>query len=372
MDIGADNFRFTLEDENGRKLPTQTYRAPCTTELHLDSLDRYLPNMLQTNVTQPFVNFRNNQNVVKLVGPNYLNSSQGSTGCVIQTNRPLAYGYFSRVALTEFALRFRAPNVQAGYNNTFFLATGTAPGTITANRGFSIPQGYYNLEDYATAITIAMQAAGPELAAASCNITDPTQMTLSFNSGDPNVYMAFQYGGGATGEQTQVSTGRAYRMAGINRTLLGYPPDVNTAGQPNTPPSLYVGTQVGAPVNLLPTDYVDIVSSSLSNFKDAKDANSSIAATASVIGRVWLTQNWTSYASFSTAGGGTKPAFDGTFLGASPITIVKTWANPNWSQWSPNQTVNTVDITLLDMWGQQIMWTSTYATEWSATLTLTE
>ena len=370
MDVGADNFRFTLEDQNGRKLPVQAFRPPCTTELHLDSLDRYMPNMLQTNVTQPFVNFPNNQNVVKLVGPNYLNSSLASTGCVIQTNRPMVYGYFSRVALTEFALRFRAPTVQTGYNNTFFLATGTAPGTIVANRAFTIPQGWYSINDYADAITIAMQASGPELASAICTVTDPAKLTLSFNTGDPAVYMAFQYGGGATGEQPQLSTGRAYRMAGITRPLLGYPPDINTGGQPNVAPTLWNNGLTGAPVNLLPTDYVDIVSSALSNYKDAKDGNSTVASPASVIGRVWLTENFTASASFSTAP--IVPAFDGTYLGSSPITLVKKWLNPNWSQWSPNQTINTVDIKLLDMWGQQIMWTSSYATEWSATLTLTE
>jgi hypothetical protein len=159
-------------------------------------------------------------------------------------------------------------------------------------------------------------------------------------------------------------------MAGITRPLLGYPPDINTGGQPNVAPTLWTNGLIGAPVNLLPTDYVDIVSSALSNYKDAKDGNSTVASPASVIGRVWLTENFTASASFST--GPIVPAFDGTYLGSSPITLVKKWLNPNWSQWSPNQTVNTVDITLLDMWGQQIMWTSSYATEWSCTLTLTE
>ena len=368
MDVGADNFRFTLEDQNGRKLPTQTYRPPCTTELHLDSLDRYLPSMLQTNITQPFTNFPNNQNVAKLVGPNYLNSSQGSTNCVIQTSRPLAYGYFSRVALTEFAMGWKVPNVQAGYNNTFFVATGSGPGTITNNRAFTIPEGFYTFPDYVDALQTGLSGAGPELAGSTVSIVDPVHQIIQFF---PSTYMAFQYGGGATGETSQVAVGRAYRMAGITRELLGYSPDVNTSGQPTAPPTLYnIGTRSGF-VNMLPTDYVDIVSASLSNYKDAKDGNSTVASPAAVIGRVWLTDDFT-YSTSRDSNGNIIPVGDATMKGCNPFSVLKKWANPNWSQWSPNQTVNVVDIRLLDMWGQQLMWTSKYATEWSATLTLTE
>jgi hypothetical protein len=58
--------------------------------------------------------------------------------------------------------------------------------------------------------------------------------------------------------------------------------------------------------------------------------------------------------------------------GMSPMNFTKTWDNPNWSQWSPNAAINTVDITLLDMWGQPLYWSDTYNTEWSATVTVTE
>lgn len=371
MDVGADNFRFTLEDQNGRKLPPQTYRPPCTTELHLDSLDRYLPSMLRTNLTQPFTNFPNNQNVAKLVGPSYLNSSQGSTGCVIQTNRPLAYGYFSRVALTEFSLSWRAPNVQAGYNNTFFVATGTSPGIITNNRSFTIPQGFYTFTQYLEQIQAGLNAI-PEITGTTVNVVDARHQTYEIVLGQN--YAAFQFGGGPTGENSQVIVGRAYRMAGISREMLGYTPEVNTTGQPTAPPTLWNRATSGV-VNLLPTDYVDIVSASLSNFKDSKDGNSTVASPAAVIGRVWLTDDFTYSSTYGSAGGAptlTTPVGDASIKGANPFSVLKKWAHPNWSQWSPNQTVNVVDIRLLDMWGQQVMWTSEYPTEWSATLTLTE
>ena len=88
MDVGTADFHFNLDQKNGLVAATQTYRAPRTTELHIDSLDRYLPSMLTSNAI--FTNFPN-QTVAKLVGPILL-SSQSNTGtdCVLQTSRPLS------------------------------------------------------------------------------------------------------------------------------------------------------------------------------------------------------------------------------------------------------------------------------------------
>ena len=77
MDVGADNFRFNLDTQNGLSLPVQATRPPATTELHLDSLDRYLPSMLQS--TTYFQNYPN-QNLVKLAGPILLNSTAPTSG----------------------------------------------------------------------------------------------------------------------------------------------------------------------------------------------------------------------------------------------------------------------------------------------------
>jgi hypothetical protein len=120
------------------------------------------------------------------------------------------------------------------------------------------------------------------------------------------------------------------------------------------------------PPNFRQTDYVDIVSQALTNYKDTKDGNSSIASPGSVIGRIWLTE----YPLSGQAAGLGWPQ-DGMW-GMSPMNFTKTWQSPNWSQWSPNAAINTVDITLLDMWGQPLYWSDTYPTEWSATLTVSE
>jgi hypothetical protein len=179
--------------------------------------------------------------------------------------------------------------------------------------------------------------------------------------------MIFLYGGSpGTSLSGQVRVAKTFRMLGMNRALLGLSPAFNTSGQPTADGTPYVAATGSAP-NFLPTDYVDVVSQNLTNYKDAKDTNSTVQAPGGVLARIYLTECPLTWAS-STNG----VPVDATVLGFTSMSFCKTWQNPNWSQWSPNQTINTIDVRLLDMWGEQLFWSSSFPTEWSATLTLTE
>jgi hypothetical protein len=374
MDVGTDNFRFNLDQKNGLVAPTQTYRAPRTTELHIDSLDRYLPSMIQTN-TYVAAGFPSQTNA-KLIGPLVLNSQTNTgTDCVIQTSRPLVYGYFGRVALTQMMLKFQRPTITALYNNTFVLGTSNAAtGGVVALRTIVIPEGYYTYGSLPAAggdISAVIQAqmrTYAELAAATCTAPARPGDGFSFATGNPAVFMAVVWGAGATGQAAQQLSLRTGRTLGFNRAMYGYP-DANTGAQTSTQPTLWTAATGSAP-NFLPTDYVDIVSSSLTNYKPAKDTNSTLAAPTAVLGRIWLTEGTSNTPTNGQVSQGT-PA-DTTTIGVSPITVTKTWTHPNWSELSPNQTINSIDIKLLDMWGDVIPWSSANPTEWSATLTLTE
>ena len=360
MDVGADNFRFDLDTKNGLKSVTNAYRAPQTTELHLDSLDRYLPNMLTSNAI--FTNFPN-QNVAKLAGPLFLNSSLSGTNMTIQANRPLVYGYFGRVALTQFFLKYQQATITAGYNDAFNLAVSTsAGGPPTATPLITIPPGYYTLAQLATEIQLQIVNAGPNLAFVLAPRTAGNLTGDGFlvGSGNPAVFFAVTIPTGLTEAET-LRRLRTLRTLGFTRPILGYP-DVNSGAQTSANPTYWTQAAGTAP-NLLPTDYVDIVSTALTNYKDSKDANSSVSSPGAVIGRIWLTEG--------TVNQSDLPA-DPVNVGDSPLTVTKTWSNPNWSQWSPNQTINAIDIRLLDMYGQTLPWSSMSPTEWSATLTLTE
>ena len=362
MDVGATNFRFDLDTKNGLKAETGTYRTPATTELHLDSLDRYLSSMLTTNAI--FTNFPS-QNVAKLAGPLLLNTSLSGTNMIIQSARPLVYGYFGRIALTQFCLKYMQPTIRTGYNDVFSIALATsASGPVFASANITIPEGYYSLTQLAAQLQVQLRASNAAMNAATVIAPRDTGNTngdgFLVNTGSGFVFMAVVLATGVS-EATQLQRLRCLRTLGFTRPMLGYP-NINTTGQTSGVPTYYLIASGSAP-NLLPTDYVDIVSTALTNYKDAKDANSSVSSPGAVMGRIWLTEGAVNV-SYDPA--------DAANVGDSPLTVTKTWSNPNWCQWSPNQTINAIDIRLLDMYGETLDWSSVNATEWSATLTLTE
>lgn len=370
MDVGSTNFRFKLDDPEAK---AETYRFPKTAELHLDSLDRYNTSTVPILNNPVFTGGFATQTEAKLIGRIYGSSTTSSTDkCILQTKRNLIYGYMSRIALTQFNLNYNVPTIVTGYNDIFAFSTSFGATVFTA----TMPQGYYTPVTLARAIQLAMIAASGSTFL-SLTVTAPTTQNQAINAAtvvqpgfivrtNSATTLYFTFSG--TGVANTTAESKFYRLIGMNRLGFGLTPEVVTnpitspAGTiPNAPQTIIT---LGVP-NFLPTDYVDIVSQALTNYKDTKDGNTCIQAS-SPIGRVWLSE---SMINGQANGNGIA---DNYLLGAFPVSFCKSWYNPNWSQWSPNQSINTVDITLLDMWGDPLFWTPTFPTEWSATLTVTE
>lgn len=367
MDVGADNFRFDLDDPEKK---ARTIRWPKTAELHLDSLDRY--NVSTVPILNGVYGTGLQQDQAQWIGRFYANSAINATdNCIIQSKRNLIYGYMSRVALTQFSINYNVPTILAGYNDIFTVQAtvggASYSGTLTA--------GYYDVTTLASALQTALRAVGggsifPALTVVpptnqSQAITGATVITRGFTINTNTAATIFFTTSASTAVEGD-SIGRFLRLIGANRASFGFTPEYVTSPvldpTPNSPATTF---QMGPP-NLRPTDYIDIVSNGLTNYKDTKDSNSSIQAPMNVIGRIWLTE-----ANVNSASTGQSFA-DPNLVGTAPLAFVKTWAYPNWSQWSPNTAINSIDITLLDMWGNPVFWSPTYPTEWSATLTVTE
>jgi hypothetical protein len=382
MDVGSDNFRFTLGDPE--KTP-KTTRAPMTSELHLNSLDRFtfaqLPYVgIPPGLIPPYSNTSKSDVVTQNAGKILLGDKKSSTNeCLLQTSRNLLYGYFSRVALTQFQLNYNVPTVVTGYNDLIGVVTaGNVAPVYVALR-----QGYYTPNQLAAEIQLQVRAGVAALPAFTClppqnPVTVGIQAAIvgGFTANAIPVWFQFSTGGGpamnfilgydtvgsgAIPPDVQRRVARASRLIGMNKPMIGYAEGQNPL---TTAPTQWTAIQGGVP-NLMPTDYVDIVSKTLSNYKDNKDDNSSQQSPGCVLGRIYLTEGQ----SASSIANGWPQA---SLQGQSPQVFTKDWYNPNWSQWSPNQSISSVDITLLDMWGAPLYWSSTYATEWSATVTATE
>jgi len=379
MDVGTANFRFELDDPEKKPVTT---RQPKTSELHLDSLDRYDP--IGTNVVATGNASLESPAFNRGSGYFYANDNLSATdNCLINSPRNLLYGYVSRIALTQFNLSFRVPTVVAGYNDQLNVLSG-AVGTLTPTSNIvTLPPGYYTVATFcsmfqnilrtipglgsltiqAPSTYLQTQSAGGSVVASGMQITANNGQCVGFS---------FWYSNGVLlNPSQQLVMTRALRLIGANRLSFGiasgqnppYPiyPNTGIANCPNLLASFFMGTP-----NFCPTDYVDIVSRALSNYKDTKDSNSAASSPGCVIGRIYISE----YPMSSITGVAGWP--QDSLRGLGPMTFCKTWTSPNWSQWSPNSALNNIDITLCDMFGQPLPWSSTFNTEWSATLTVTE
>jgi len=363
MDVGEANFRFTLDDPEKK---SRAFRYPMSAELHLSSLDRYpsVGSSTQTTVQ-----------LATIVPQTFTPLTSSTDNCQIQTKRALLYGYFNRVAITEMQLLLRMPTVITGYNDEFYI--GITNRTTNQPRYFliQIPQGYYTPVQLAAQMQVQLRSrlAGLVTNAALLTVVPPingttvsgtatsqTGYTIATNTIDTLALLSpldpYFITNNNYGQDRICSSLRFYRMIGAvpnNFQLASAAPwltlDVQTTGIPN----------------FLPTDYIDIVSKKLTNYKETKDTNSNQQAPLGVIGRIYLTDTYTLT---SVANSFQDP----NSVGGTAMIFTKKWPIPNWSQWSPNQAIDSVDITLLDMWGRPLPWSSTTNTEWEMTILASE
>jgi hypothetical protein len=361
MDVGEPNFRFTLDEP---EKTSRAFRYPMSAELHVSSLDRF--NSTPT-VSQ----------VIAQLSADYTTTpasyNYSATNCLIQTKKNLLYGYFNRIAISEFQLFLRVPTIIDGVNNQFYLTVypgGYVPGS-GVNALVTIPPGFYTPTLLAVAMQTAIRAVGaPFTNSALFTVTAPNNQNAIAATGA--VQTGFRLSTGNTdavvfapppsnGTQAlQRSVWKFYRLVGTNALSF-------TGLTPGAFPSANVAT---FSPNFLPTDYIDIVSKSLTNWKEVKDTNSSEQAPLGVLGRIYLTEAVSAVQQPNSNG---YP--DPNALGSAPFAFTKKWATPNWSQWSPNQAIDKIDIQLLDMWGDVLYWTaasSCASTEWEMTLIASE
>ena len=358
MDVGADNFRFMLDEPE--KI-SRAFRYPQSAELHVNSLDRYnsTPTQSQTLVQLA-------SDVLEVTGDyNY-----SATDCVIQApGRSMLYGYFNRIAITEMQLFVRIPTIITGVNDQFVLSVSLTGASPFVPQTFTVPPGYYTPSLLAVALQTLIRANATNLTtAASFLVTAPTtpatipasgaiQTGFNFSTATSDTIKFAVPTVGST-RANQLRVWKFYRLIGTN--FLSF------SGTPAFIPTSTIGT---FSPNFLPTDYIDVVSKALTNYKDVKDSNTNEQAPQGVLARIYLTDNAVNAASTTTS------YSDPNAVGGAPFSFTKKWNNPNWCQWSPNQAINQLDFKLLDMWGDTLFWnnqTSCANTEWQMTLVASE
>ena len=385
MDVGNANFMFRKVNPapvGYEEREAKTVRGITTAELHINSLDRYTGGGGQTQTGNQLINgsqwaFGTNL-TTGLPGLNI-----GTNFTVGSTSTPLLNGYFSRIGISSLNLTWNLPTIVTGYNDYFYMTRYTAPTTYLTQK-VVIPPGWYTPTALATAMATALNAAFTSGTAITVTVTTPgpglqVPPSSSFNltyAGNSFFFMPtvsnntlFPYagytGGAVTINAKDLQVHNLFcKMIGVRRDAFGYTNMTvapgNTAGALALTPPATGASLITNSSDLLSTDYVDIVSHTLCKYKKVRDTNSTDSRPTDVIARVYL---------------GT-PAVLGTANasnnGQIPFTLLKDFPIINWCAWSPGEAINSIDISILDQWGNIIPWQTQYPTEIELTLLASE
>lgn len=230
-------------------------------------------------------------------------------------------GYFTRLVATQINFQYNLPTIIAGYNNLMQIAVFN--GTTYAQYNIPIGTGFYNPTELADAIETEL------------NDTLGTfgVWTVSFENG------VFHFEGPVLFFFVQPSFNNS--QASLNaqrfRETVGL---LNLNGPVDAPAVEFFGCVP----TMLPTRFIDLVSSRVSTYQKVKDISSlPNNRVSNVIARIYLQAPNTSSAITATS----SP-------GMNPFNILIDFNNPKYVCWSPNQSVANLDFQLVDDYGNQL------------------
>jgi len=319
MDVGNRDFTFTKLDKSptpGNEEPGHgtVFRNPSSTQLLVDSLDRYQIGL-----------------------PVNLSNATTSSSWILQLRQNAMLGYIRRLSVSQIQFQWNLPTIIPGYNDQLIITvSGTGAGTYTA----TLNGGYYTPTTLATEVARAMNATG-------C----PT-FSCSFSA--TNYSFLFGIAGGST----FVFAGYAPVASAINRLTRCYS-TLGINGGSVAGPSV---AQYGNTPTMLPTRWVDINSQYFTKYQRIKDTTTLPSnVTTDCIARVFpVAINAQSFITPTTS------------PGSSPFIICINYSNPKQIQWSPEEGISNFDITVTDENGGLLPWTPTAGCEYTMVLLASE
>ena len=346
MDIGNADFRFRyVQPVHGgyETKDAKTIRQPTTSELHINSLDRFDST---TAYSQPL-----NQLIGLTSSPYTTNTG---TQFVITQFGSSINGYFNRLAISEINLTMNCPTINPSCNTLCFSI-----GVANIQYNITIPNGWYTPLQLAGTLSILMtSAAGGTITVTYLPTTNQYQFTLVsiptfIYLRNPSNFISTNL----SPAQIQAHYNLC-RMIGAGRSAFGLLPantPINGATTFFPPVSFFTNN-----INLRSSDYYDIVSRSLTKYKKVIDTNTTDSIPSGVLARIYFPAPDTVSNTQSLSGG------------TVPFVMTKQYTEPNWCSWSPAENISTLDFTILDQWGNTVYWSSEFSTEIRLTILLSE
>jgi len=271
------------------------------------------------------------------VGPNdtFLTAPLPWNKFLLQRPQQLLGAFAKRLNITEVRFPWAIPNISV-LNNSFYLENITTPATTL----ISIPPSFYTPAEIVAAITSAFTTAVPTVGNRPTITYDAINQryTITNPVGSTETY-SLQ----CTTESINGFTYSEYTGSPWLLKTLGF-----TLQQVNNISVLEPGDFItGEPTLSQYTNYVDIVSQRITTYVKVKDGSSSNSTSQNLICRL--------YADDETS---MPYLFDGTGNPVPntcrPFTIYRQFKCPKSVRWNPDATVDWLDISVLDEYGDLV------------------
>ena len=292
----------------------------------------------------------------------------------INNGRPLAFGYITRLALTEMNIQWDTPNVNSS-NNTLtmalYSATNATP-AVVALIGFiriTIAPKFFTPDALAIAIATQLNTNPAVIAAfgaGSFTVTydDEGDGAFKILMGAAYPPIAPATSGNAIG-YFKIFSSTAPQSATAFAPLVGFPTlvddllfcmGIQPVTQAVAEPNGFYSQITGAYAPMLYTPYIDVVSNLLTKHQNVSDGTTSKQFTSSKLARVYFSNETIINGHIDLPSSAAKEDVTSVcnIVGTSPIVFRREFITPKQIQWDNKENVDFVDIQVLDYKGNPI------------------
>ena len=275
----------------------------------------------------------------------------------INKQRPIMFGYMTRLALTEMNIQWDTPNVNST-NNTMTLAlyssTDSATPTVALQdyTRVELLSGFYTPDELATDLQ-------SELNLNSEVVANGLTFSVSYDDRDGSfrINQTATYGSGRVKGYFKIISGLApTSLTGLPQKQddLLYCMGIQSVTKAGVEPVGYYSVINGAYAPMLYTPYVDVVSNLLTKNQNVTDGTTSSLVTSSKLARIYLSNE-----AIINRHGDLETGTDVTtvcnIVGTRPITFRREFKTPKQIQWNTTENVDIIDIQVLDYKGNVIV-----------------
>lgn len=280
----------------------------------------------------------------------------------INNQKPLIVGFCTRLSLTEIALQYDTPNVNA-FNNTLTIGITNNAGTLVDVKRITIPVDFY------TAPRLGLEVAKRLNIDLSGTILGPNNFEVVYAGNlcgkNPSVANQTRKGDGTHYVINSISNAGKFFIAPGNHfysasirpveddltNLMGITPSGRALAQYKTLQGGYASLQY--------TPFLDITSTLLTKNQSLKDASTEKNnRTTSILARVYLSnedfQIRETTVTYNVVGdfiGSTDNA-----IGTQPGTLRREFVYPKQIQWNNTENIDIIDIQIVDAKGRNLFY----------------